>query len=184
MNNAHSVFIQFTPCRPGALLLIPVLLWHGVPTDGPDPADGTSVRLPAFDLSGDLTGSDPEARGRFSMPSAQIRPLAECARPLEALPHAGFIFPEGVQQKTELCLMSAAGQACAHDSGGPVVRDAGDGAPATLLGLRLLGGCQPEQPEVTLRVDHYVDFIRQTEAEMVQQVEQQKAEVEGSGAEA
>ena len=68
---------------------------------------------------------------------------------------------------SELCVSRPAGGFCSHDSGGPMVAR-GQGA-GVLVGLRLLSGCQPGQPEVVLRVGNYVDFIQNTVTEMMEE---------------
>ena len=70
----------------------------------------------------------------------------------------------------ELCVSRPDGGFCSHDSGGPLVT----GAPGArrLVGLRLLSGCQPGQPEVVLNVEHYVDFIQSTLVEMLEEEKQ------------
>ncbi|KAF0304527.1 Phenoloxidase-activating factor 3 [Amphibalanus amphitrite] len=138
----------------------------------PLPAD-TLLVAAAFDLSGELSGAQPTATasgGRLARHSASVAPLRVCREQFEGLPHLGFIFPQGLMESSEVCVVRSQDAQCSHDSGGPLVT-AGPG-PSRLVGLRLLSGCQQQQPEVALRLDNYVDFIKTTTAEMLEEAKQ------------
>ncbi|KAF0292198.1 Venom serine protease Bi-VSP [Amphibalanus amphitrite] len=138
----------------------------------PLPAD-TLLVAAAFDLSGELGGAQPTATasgGRLTRHSASVAPLRVCSEQFEGLPHLGFIFPQGLMESSEVCVVRSEDAQCSHDSGGPLVT-AGPG-PSRLVGLRLLSGCQQQQPEVALRLDNYVDFIETTTAEMLEEAKQ------------
>ncbi|XP_037076511.1 transmembrane protease serine 9-like [Pollicipes pollicipes] len=152
-------------------MIQPVCLPPPDPTDTARPLrppPGSELRLVGYGLDATALDTDgSSSRGWQETTTAAVAPLADCGAALAASPLAEFLFPGGSRAGPDLCL--AAVPRCDQDAGGPVVARAPDGV-GQLEGLQLMDSCMPGQPQLALRVRHYVPFILETMDRLLQRV--------------